>query len=699
MPRNHDDAWLRRLRIAGIVLPVAFIVALQALRPLVSSSPLPEPGEGFLDALTAVAAIVFGLVMFRRIDVGHRTVMHRNRELAIRDAVATAVRDAGTDERAAPIGAAAAEHADPVGRVVDAALDATRTTSGAAAVRLTLTPEHDTARRRAPVTRFDPGAPAGPVPPSAGGADDHYELAVPLLAGTTEVGTMTLTFAVADPPISSATITTVGQQIGSAVHRAVLQTRLERAHREQRAISDVLLHVSAQRSLATTLHALVGTAASLTGAARAGLCLQPTAPGVGSLVSAADGAAHPGPLCVTPSLVHSCDLADARCPMSLQDEVTTGSVARTDVHGSDGPLGELWILGDGRRDLSDADRIVLADLAELATVAVDHARMMDTERGLAATEERDRIAREMHDSLAQVLGVLHLRLRALDAHVAAVQRTTGAGRGDADAGAAEPAGASDPTLVVVRSEATELADIAHDAYTDVREAILGLRESTRPDRSFVESLEAYAAKFSRQSGIATTVDSSAGRDLALAPAVEVQVIRVVQEALTNVRKHAQARTATVRVVEDGETTVVEVVDDGRGFAPGAPAHDRETFGLSSMRERTELVHGRFDLDSAPGRGTRVRVRVPRTGSLDHTRTAPSIPARPGRSPARPPASVAPRGCCWWTTSPCSARPSPRCWTCSRTSRWWGRRRTDWPAWRRRTRCARTSSSSTLRCRS
>ena len=622
MPRNHDDAWLRRLRIAGIVLPVAFIVALQALRPLVSSSPLPEPGEGFLDALTAVAAIVFGLVMFRRIDVGHRTVMHRNRELAIRDAVATAVRDAGTDERAAPIGAAAAEHADPVGRVVDAALDATRTTSGAAAVRLTLTPEHDTARRRAPVTRFDPGAPAGPVPPSAGGADDHYELAVPLLAGTTEVGTMTLTFAVADPPISSATITTVGQQIGSAVHRAVLQTRLERAHREQRAISDVLLHVSAQRSLATTLHALVGTAASLTGAARAGLCLQPTAPGVGSLVSAADGAAHPGPVCVTPSLVHSCDLADARCPMSLQDEVTTGSVARTDVHGSDGPLGELWILGDGRRDLSDADRIVLADLAELATVAVDHARMMDTERGLAATEERDRIAREMHDSLAQVLGVLHLRLRALDAHVAAVQRTTGAGRGDADAGAAEPAGASDPTLVVVRSEATELADIAHDAYTDVREAILGLRESTRPDRSFVESLEAYAAKFSRQSGIATTVDSSAGRDLALAPAVEVQVIRVVQEALTNVRKHAQARTATVRVVEDGETTVVEVVDDGRGFAPGAPAHDRETFGLSSMRERTELVHGRFDLDSAPGRGTRVRVRVPRTGSLDHTRTAP-----------------------------------------------------------------------------
>ena len=203
-----------------------------------------------------------------------------------------------------------------------------------------------------------------------------------------------------------------------------------------------------------------------------------------------------------------------------------------------------------------------------------------------------------------------------------MQRTTGAGRGDADAGAAEPAGASDPTLVVVRSEATELADIAHDAYTDVREAILGLRESTRLDRSFVESLEAYAAKFSRQSGIATTVDSSAGRDLALAPAVEVQVIRVVQEALTNVRKHAQARTATVRVVEDGETTVVEVVDDGRGFAPGAPAHDRETFGLSSMRERTELVHGRFDLDSAPGRGTRVRVRVPRTGSLDHTRTAP-----------------------------------------------------------------------------
>ena len=62
MPRNHDDAWLRRLRIAGIVLPVAFIVALQALRPLVSSSPLPEPGEGFLDALTALEGGLTGLI-------------------------------------------------------------------------------------------------------------------------------------------------------------------------------------------------------------------------------------------------------------------------------------------------------------------------------------------------------------------------------------------------------------------------------------------------------------------------------------------------------------------------------------------------------------------------------------------------------------------------------------------------------------
>ena len=192
--------------------------------------------------------------------------------------------------------------------------------------------------------------------------------------------------------------------------------------------------------------------------------------------------------------------------------------------------------------------------------------------------------------------MLHLRLRALDSRLG-----TGASPDEA------------------RSEATDLADIAHDAYTDVREAILGLRESTRPDRTFVEGLEAYAAKFTRQSGIATGVDAPVGRDLALSPPVEVQIIRVVQEALTNVRKHARARTALVRVVEDGETTVVEVHDDGCGFTPGAPGHDRETFGLASMRERTELVRGRFDIESAPGRGTVVRVRVPRTGALDHSR--------------------------------------------------------------------------------
>jgi signal transduction histidine kinase len=94
------------------------------------------------------------------------------------------------------------------------------------------------------------------------------------------------------------------------------------------------------------------------------------------------------------------------------------------------------------------------------------------------------------------------------------------------------------------------------------------------------------------------------------------VIRVIQEALTNVRKHAQATTARIRIAAasgGGITIVVE--DDGRGFEPGRTAVQREGgFGLQTMRERIELVGGNLRLDSAPGRGTRVIAMIPPAGA-------------------------------------------------------------------------------------
>lgn len=228
----------------------------------------------------------------------------------------------------------------------------------------------------------------------------------------------------------------------------------------------------------------------------------------------------------------------------------------------------------------------MIDRGRSALLAQNQARL-EAERRLAVVTERERIAREMHDSLAQVLGATHLRLRAL------------AYRDDVGPGA--------------RDELDDIAATCHEAYADVREAILGLREGSRTDRTFLESLDAYLRAFQRSSGIETLLVNQAGDDPDLDPMVEVQLIRVLQEALTNVRKHAGARHAVVELSPSAEGLRFTVSDDGRGFVPGSAPTSDGGYGMQTMRERTEMVGGRLSIDSSPGGGTRVHVDLPAFG--------------------------------------------------------------------------------------
>lgn len=210
---------------------------------------------------------------------------------------------------------------------------------------------------------------------------------------------------------------------------------------------------------------------------------------------------------------------------------------------------------------------------------------VEAERLSAALVERDRIARELHDSLAQVLGVAHLRLRTLQAR---------------DAITADPR---------VSAEVNDLADLCQAAHRDIREAIHGLKDAHDPARPLVEHLDDFTRLFARTSGIPTTLRVLPDRPLALPPAAAVQVVRVVQEALANVRKHAGARSAQVLVHPADTYTDFVVADDGRGFTPAESTH-RDGFGLTTMRERVESVGGHLRIESTPGEGTRVTVRVP-----------------------------------------------------------------------------------------
>ena len=242
-----------------------------------------------------------------------------------------------------------------------------------------------------------------------------------------------------------------------------------------------------------------------------------------------------------------------------------------------------------------ADEVeTLSSLANMAAIATENARLQTRLRELAVVAERERIAREMHDGLAQVLGYVNTKSQAIEELLAA-------GR-----------------MAEARSALSDLAAAARSIYVDVREAIIGLRSPVVPGVGLVAAVEDYVERFAEAAKIAIRVDASdAARGLELAPDVEAQIFRIVQEALTNVRKHAGAHRAEVGFSVDDGSLVVVVTDDGRGFAlPSSPA-DRPQYGLRAMRERADSIGATVDWANAADGGLRVRLAVPVAGASFH----------------------------------------------------------------------------------
>lgn len=251
-----------------------------------------------------------------------------------------------------------------------------------------------------------------------------------------------------------------------------------------------------------------------------------------------------------------------------------------------GAEGRLWIRPSSQRVLGTIDQETLATFAELAVFGIDQAAAIDIERHDALLSERDRIAREMHDSLAQVLGVTHIRLRALAANAELNKATE------------------------TKRELADLGDLCHEAYADVRETILGLRESTRSDHSLLGKLERYVELFAHRSHLCFRLVTHVKGELQLTPQCEAQVFRVVQEALNNVRKHAEASVVELQLIEDCRTVTFMVSDDGRGFDPKATIGGDLGFGLRSMAERADLIDGSLDIYSSAGEGTTITLVAP-----------------------------------------------------------------------------------------
>ncbi len=253
-------------------------------------------------------------------------------------------------------------------------------------------------------------------------------------------------------------------------------------------------------------------------------------------------------------------------------------------------LGSLYLTEkeDGEQFGTD-DQRRLERFATQAAIAIDNAHLHDQVRTLAVTQERERIAREMHDSIAQVLGYVNTKAQA-------AQELLRAGKPEK-----------------AEAQLSQLAESARDAYADVRESIMGLRTSLSAERGFIDTVKDYAENWEEQSQIPLTLETvpTDGFEPRMTSLAELQLLRIIQEALANVRKHSEATRATVVLRHCPAQIEVTITDNGSGFNVTDIGPRRfPRFGLATMRERAESANGTFELDSKPGIGTTLRVTIP-----------------------------------------------------------------------------------------
>ncbi|MCC7371293.1 MAG: GAF domain-containing protein [Chloroflexi bacterium] len=257
-------------------------------------------------------------------------------------------------------------------------------------------------------------------------------------------------------------------------------------------------------------------------------------------------------------------------------------------------LGVLSIDSDQPNAFSDEEVPFLETLADQIAVAIENARLVERARELAASDERNRLAREIHDSLAQSLIAVSMELDAVQQHAA-----------------------DDPSRVV--GLIGHARDLAHRAVEEARHAIWRLRPAALERQSLTEALEAEARSLEQGGAVEQATFTVQGEQRPLSLEIEAALFRIGQEALSNVRKHAHARRVRVALTYGERSVRLLIEDDGRGFDHRAsmPTQDGG-FGLSGIEQRAALIGADVEVDSSPGWGTRVRVLAPNAPTFEPT---------------------------------------------------------------------------------
>lgn len=386
-----------------------------------------------------------------------------------------------------------------------------------------------------------------------------------------------------------------------AVARAEAEERVQQHTREWTAVFEISQAIVSQRELDGILQSVTDRARALLQADRAALCLlRPDGTSLQLAAVSGMGTALEGtqqlldmPIPSRVVLQGEAVVAEAACAFCRFLPDRAGECAAAPLTVGTRPLGALCVVRDGPVPLTSEEIRAVTLLANSAAIAIANARLAESGRRqageAAALAERERLAADLHDHLAQTLGFLNLKVDAIEGRLA--RRN-------------EPE---------IRTELSRIRAALDLASAQVRAVLLGLREAYGPQPVVEESLRICVEEMADGSAMQIDLRIEDRSALRIDPLAQSQGLQIVRGALTNVVRHARAQRATVRVGRQGRQAVWSVDDDGIGFEVEQPA-GREHIGLEIMRIRAEKSGGRLTVESASGAGTRVTVRYPLAGA-------------------------------------------------------------------------------------
>ncbi len=241
-----------------------------------------------------------------------------------------------------------------------------------------------------------------------------------------------------------------------------------------------------------------------------------------------------------------------------------------------------------RQGNSNGLTVILHDVTERRQV---QARLLEQQRALAMSEERERLARDLHDNLGQIFGFVNVQAQAI-AHELEENKIESASQ-----------------------KVKRLVEVAQSAHEEMREYIRSVKITAAAQKNFVSAIKQVIEQYKNQTGISIKLLISDEQLIeALEPFVKMQMSNIFKEALNNIRKHAEAKQVSIEIKADGNAIRAVIEDNGRGFdvmnCKKEPGHG---LGLNIMRERAGEIGGEIRISSAPEKGTRISLCVPCKG--------------------------------------------------------------------------------------